>query len=332
MTQEPLTPANTDLRDFPSLMLDVQRLRDSDLSLMSTGDEFKAAVLLWAASWHQLPAASLPDDERLLAGLTRLSTTAWRKVRAIALRGWIACTDGRLYHPVIAEKALECWLEKLRARISSGYGNAKRYGGTFDRGPLDSEIEATCALLAKLNPKSRALAKAHRATQVTTSEQAPGGTPGGNPAGSQLKGTEGNTLPERAPSAPQDRNKEAWRRGVELLSTAGRMAEPKARQFFGKLLRDSQLEGCDLLASIVAAEGTGTADPQGYLTAAARQIRDRKVGQTKPQATVDTWGDDEWRRAYRLFRAEGVWGDNMGPRPGEPNCRVPAHVLVEAVA
>ena len=47
--------------------LDVVRLRDSGLTAKASGDEFRAAVLLWCASWHQVPAASLPDDNRQLA-------------------------------------------------------------------------------------------------------------------------------------------------------------------------------------------------------------------------------------------------------------------------
>ena len=33
-------------------------------------------------------------------------------MKAGALRGWIKCGDGRLYHPVVAEKANEAWLQK----------------------------------------------------------------------------------------------------------------------------------------------------------------------------------------------------------------------------
>ncbi|WP_265225793.1 YdaU family protein [Burkholderia cenocepacia] len=89
--------------------LDVGRVIDSDLFGMSTGDEFKTAFRLWAKSWHQVPAASLPNDDRMLAHLAGLvdAPAKWKKVRAMALRGWILCSDGRLYHPVIAQKALE---------------------------------------------------------------------------------------------------------------------------------------------------------------------------------------------------------------------------------
>ncbi|WP_223879555.1 DUF1376 domain-containing protein [Dechloromonas sp. CZR5] len=115
MTTEPLTPSGCDLRGFPFMPLDVVRLRDSDIAAISSGDEFRCAVLLWCASWHQIPAASLPDDDIILAQLAGFGRVVkeWKKVREGSLRGWVKCSDGRLYHPVVAEKANEAWARKL---------------------------------------------------------------------------------------------------------------------------------------------------------------------------------------------------------------------------
>ncbi|UXC37335.1 YdaU family protein [Cupriavidus gilardii] len=112
----PLTPADCDLRDFVFMPLDVVRLRDSDIALKTTGEEFRSAVMLWCASWHQVPAGSLPNDDRSLASLAGFGRAVgeWEKVRDGALRGWIECSDGRLYHPVVCEKARESWDSKLQ--------------------------------------------------------------------------------------------------------------------------------------------------------------------------------------------------------------------------
>jgi hypothetical protein len=112
---EPLTPPDCDLRDFAFMPLDVARLRDSDLAALESPEACWAAVLLWCASWHQVPAASLPDDDRVLskiAGYGRV-LKEWTVVREAALRGWIKCADARLYHPVVAEKAVESWKAKV---------------------------------------------------------------------------------------------------------------------------------------------------------------------------------------------------------------------------
>lgn len=112
----PLTPADCDLRDFRNMPLDIQRFRDSDLLTEEEPETVLAALHLWIASWHQVPAASLPDDDRALAkfaGYGR-SIAAWKAVREGALRGFTLCSDGRLYHDVVAEKALEAWDKRLR--------------------------------------------------------------------------------------------------------------------------------------------------------------------------------------------------------------------------
>ncbi|MCF7771230.1 DUF1376 domain-containing protein [Achromobacter pulmonis] len=110
----PLTRPDCDLRDFAFMPLDVARLRDSDLSIQVDAEEFRAAVLLWCAAWHQVPAASLPDDDKALAALAGYGriVAEWRKHRDGALYGWVKCSDGRLYHPVVAEKARDAWRAK----------------------------------------------------------------------------------------------------------------------------------------------------------------------------------------------------------------------------
>lgn len=113
----PLTPADCDLQDFKFMPLDVARLRDSDLASDETPEACWAAVLLWSASWHQIPAASIPDNDQWIAKAAGYAQRGkispdWEKVRAGALRGWIRCADGRMYHPVVAEKALIAWGKK----------------------------------------------------------------------------------------------------------------------------------------------------------------------------------------------------------------------------
>lgn len=110
--------------------LDVVRLRDSDLAATETAEAFRAAVMLWCASWHQLPAASLPDDDRVLANLAGYGRVVkeWQKEREGALRGWVKCTDNRLYHPVVAEKAVEAWRGKLERQWRTECARIKKFG------------------------------------------------------------------------------------------------------------------------------------------------------------------------------------------------------------
>lgn len=111
----PLVPPEVDLRDFAFMPLDVARLRDSELAASESPEACWAAVLLWAASWHQVPAASVPNDDKWLAkaaGYGRV-VKEWMRVKEGAMRGFVECSDGRLYHPVVAEKAADAWTGKL---------------------------------------------------------------------------------------------------------------------------------------------------------------------------------------------------------------------------
>jgi len=108
----PLTPYDCDLRDYVWMPIDCNRLLTSETWVLGTAEEKVASLTLWMKSWHQVPAGSLPNNEKMLAHMSEVGAR-WPKVRDHALRGWIKCSDGRLYHPVVCEKATEAWQMKL---------------------------------------------------------------------------------------------------------------------------------------------------------------------------------------------------------------------------
>jgi hypothetical protein len=110
---EPLVPAYVDLRGLDFQPLHVNRLLKSDLFALSSGNEFKAACALWCQSWDQVPGGSLPDNDKTLAHLCGVQTVqVFRRLKPMALRGWQLCSDGRLYHPLIAADALAAWARR----------------------------------------------------------------------------------------------------------------------------------------------------------------------------------------------------------------------------
>lgn len=124
----------------------------------------------------------------------------------------------------------------------------------------------------------------------------------------------------------------AWREAVELLTAAGRMKAGPARSFFGKLLKDNSLLPHRLRPSILTASQSGTQDPQGYLTAAARRLG-ATSGATSAGPDVAKWSDDVWRAALANFEREAAWDVAvMGAKPGEPGCVAPLHLLEQRAA
>lgn len=136
----PLTPLDCDLRDFGHMPLDVRKFRDSDLVALEEPEAIVAAIMLWGASWHQIPAASLPSDDRVLAQLAGYgrAVPAFRKVKDGALRGFVQCSDGRLYHPLVAEKARTAWEGKLRQRWRTFCAAVRKHNERHKDNPLDA--------------------------------------------------------------------------------------------------------------------------------------------------------------------------------------------------
>lgn len=97
---EPLTNESHDVSGLDGFMLNTDLLMASELWALATGDEFKAAVGLWCRAWKQTPPGSLPDDDRVLAAFSGAGK-AWPKVKDMALRGFVKCSDGRLYHTTL---------------------------------------------------------------------------------------------------------------------------------------------------------------------------------------------------------------------------------------
>jgi Protein of unknown function (DUF1376) len=113
----PPIPCDVDLRDFHFMPLDVVRLQNSETWAIAGGWAAKALVNLWTRAWHQVPAGSVPDDDNLHRIWANVPD--WESVRSVALRGFVKCSDGRLYHRVICEKALDAWNKRNRFRLAA---------------------------------------------------------------------------------------------------------------------------------------------------------------------------------------------------------------------
>lgn len=158
MENKPLVPVTCDVTSYPFMPVDVNRLLKSDSWLLATPEERSASMCLWLESWQQIPAASLPNDEKLLANFSKAGTR-WKKVREHALRGWILCSDNRWYHHVVAEKALEGWIGKLLSSLSGSKGNAERWSITIETKEIESQLQQAIVCLKALSPKSNLLKK-----------------------------------------------------------------------------------------------------------------------------------------------------------------------------
>lgn len=124
----PLVPEDCDLAGMDSMMLDVGRLRKSRLTLVAKRRPELGwiSVLLWGAAWNEAPAASIENDDDVLADRAMVSPERWAEIKDELMGPWVLCSNGRWYHPVVAEKANELWAGRLRKRHEMENGRAAK--------------------------------------------------------------------------------------------------------------------------------------------------------------------------------------------------------------
>lgn len=283
MTIKPLTPPDADLQDFPFMPLHVARLRDSDLAAEGDPEGCWYAVLLWAAAWHQLPAGSLPDNDAVLTKLCGLGrdTRTFRKHRADALRGFVLCDDGRLYHPVIAEQVVSGWESKLRQRHRTECATIKQRNV---RNKTDEPRPTFAAWAAQHYPASvlhlslgvdDAVISDVTAVSPVTDEFVTGDNAskrqgqgqGHGDLGSEAiaSGAAAPTMPAEQP--PVDPEKILFDEGIRLLGAAS-ITQAAARQLLGKWKRDHGAPA--VITALGKAQREGAIDPKAFIEGALR--------------------------------------------------------------
>lgn len=243
----PLTPPDCDLRDFAFMPLDAARLLDSDLFALSTGDEFKAALSLWCKAWMQIPAGSVPNDDRVLAHLSGAGSK-WKKVKGMALRGFILCEDGRLYHTIVCEKANEAWSKKQSFRDRSRKGNEKRWGSQKDK--ADASLKDAKAIPKGVLERPKGQGEGQRDIPL----------PDGN-------------------GRPADPVKVMFDTGIALITAAGK-PEHAARSWLGKSRKDHGVEA--VIAAIGRANREGAPDPIAFMEGCFRHRQKQEAGDDMP--------------------------------------------------
>jgi hypothetical protein len=318
----PLVPAECDLRGLLFMPLDAQRLRDSDLALFSSGDEFKAAVLLWCASWHRVPAGSLPDDDRALCRFSGLDPKAWKRAREGALRGWVKCSDGLLYHEVVAEKAREAWDGRQKYQ-QKREADRERLQAWRDRKQQRFET-----------PRENA-----SETHVETADETRFETPKTVEV-REGKGILGADAPiaesRKANPKPDPALVESLWACQPICGGKRKATRPEvAKALEAALKRGGEPEQIEAAFRAYYALPGCTRDDGQYAKGAAVLLNDDKWRDFLPASVGPLghdWPDSRWSAALTLWRTDGSWEPRLGPIPGAPGCRVPAHLVISGKA
>lgn len=315
----PLVGTNVDLSGLDGFLLDVQRLFASELWALSSGDEFKAAVALWGRAWQQTPSGSLPNDERVLAAFSGAGKD-WKKVREMALRGFVECSDGRLYHKVLCDDVLRAHRKRIAFRERTKNAtearrqrNEQRDDRRNDQRNDDRDDERNVV-----------------DDNLVTSVQ--GRRRGRRQLSSSLRSEDAG-----ASRAAFDR--EFWPKYPH------KVGKPAAAKAWEKLWRELHGDIAPIIGGLERYCRDKPADrpwlnPATFLN--QRRFDDEPAASNAaPPATpstpmVDLGGGMSWPEptvlaAVNRWRSDPTaWPDRIGPPPGQPGCRVPERLLEAA--
>jgi hypothetical protein len=285
---EPLTPADCDLRDFKFMPLDVLRLRDSDLAAVPDAEVFRAAVLSWCVAWHQVPAASLPNDDASLCRLLGYGRDmkGWLRLRAEgALRGYVLCADGRLYHHVVAEKARESWQKKMEQRARTAAAREARM-----------RQKASASVTEPPTPLSQnpAPSVTEPATDNVTGSKGQGQGQGqGIEKSSETTSRPVAAVAAPAVASPPDARETLWTEGLSRLRRLTGKPDRAARGLLGQLCAAAR-DDCALVGSLLhEAEAGRVGDPVPWMQAAIRTRTGQRAAPVKRDrfdALADAFG------------------------------------------
>lgn len=304
---DPLVPPEVDLRGMEWMPYYGDRLGRSSFNSVCSDSAWRAGHNLWWAAWNNVPASSLPNDEAQLARYADLGRDikGFRKVKEDALHGFVLCSDGRLYHPFIAELALQAWDKRLKererkARWRAGTSLKETEWGALRAAVLERDKYKcrNCGSVSNLNcdhivPVSKGgltttdnmqtLCAACNKRKRDRAIMVPhGGAPEerGQDADSHVPGTRERTGEDRrgqlysdpngsahgAPNGRDDPAKTMFDTGVRVLTSRG-VPERQARAVLGKCRSELHDDG-KLLSILLSVERENPVEPLAYLSKA----------------------------------------------------------------
>ena len=335
---EPLVSVEVDLRDFAFMPLDVVRLRDSELAATVTGEEFRAAVLLWCASWHQIPAGSLPDDDAQLSSLAGYGRVVkeWLRHKAGALHGWVKCSDGRIYHPTIAEKANDAWESKLRQRWRTECARIRKNNERHKRNDHIPEFEEWLSNGCRMRQADIVAYDSEQMSQGQTCETASKGELRDRDRDiNNISLLRSDDASAQIPEKPKARKwREAFAEWYEAYPhKVGKAAAEKA---FEKIVRAGNVTQAELMDGLANYKRSKPANrewcnPATWLNQ-ARWLDAPAMAPIPGQSKVLLSPTDPppWRMMLKLYCGGTAWAwTNASPEPGDPGCKIPQEILDE---
>jgi uncharacterized protein YdaU (DUF1376 family) len=271
----------------------------TDAYLSDTGDlttlEHGAYMLMLMAMWRA--GGTLPNDDAKLRKVTRLDARQWPKVKPI-LMSLLMVTEQH-----VSSKRLTRELHAARSRSEKAAASARAK-----------------VLKEQAPPPANALPEhslAAATTSITTSTT------------SSLRSDERARAPN--PSV-------VLQGAVDGLTAQAFVAHCEEKR---KPLSSQQAEAIAGVLRDVKALGGNPAEAlrlavrKGWVTLELEYLRNNgfplpKTAPAVVSEAVAQWPLEKWRLMVTNWQQTGDWNPSLGPKPGEPGCRVPPELLKDA--
>lgn len=219
------------------------------LSVEEDGAYSRLLRLCW-----RTPGCSLPNDPAWIARKIRLSPEDFARVAQPVLDEFFKLARGRLVQKRLRDEYDDISRKKSARKNAGKKGGDAKARKTKDIDPSNaSDLPGYARAFPEPNPEPE--------PEVSSEDKSSGA------AGAEL-----STDPDKA----------TWDLALQVLGQQGRMTEPRARVFFGKLLRDNRLTAKELLPAVGGAFSNQTQDPAAYLTRAAAGVAKRRSETAQP--------------------------------------------------
>lgn len=338
---DPLTPPDSDLRGLDFMPLFITRLRKSKAWLMAKRQPELGFYMinLWTAAWHEVPAASLEIDDDVLADNAMCDPDTWLLIRDKVLRGWVKCSDGRLYHPVVAERANDAWATRkgFRERLAAVRGKRGKKQATENTTSQTTEqnTQQSAGQTTEQNTERSTGQSTGQTTEQSTGQstgvkERVESREGRGERGEERKEDSASLRSAAADAALADERDDKtrlWQDGLSILKALTKRGDGPARKLLGRMVDAIGADHVALLAILCRAEIQQPDEPIPWIRAA---IEDNGSG-SLPLALV---GDDPWGiRAWTARQAGVVLEVNNETKQREP--AINGHLIgptMEAVA
>ncbi len=295
---DPMTPPECDLRGYEYMPLFGGKLFGSTLYTDCTDAEFRTALKLWWSAWQQCPAGSLPASDGALALLADYGRDlkGWGKVRNMALRGFVLCSDGRLYHPMLCEAAVKAYELRLRSDRKRET-DRKRLQAWRDKQDktTSSDRGNVCGNADETGDETRF--DTVNETRVETSNV------GGRREGKiESKEDTGPTGPDAEAASPPNAATLLWREGIPILQALTGKSDGQCRGLLGKLRQGVDDDCPKLLMILQQARDMRPTDPVAWITAATqnRERQQYQRRQTPSEAVTAAFGPSLFANRFDL--------------------------------